>query len=51
MAGVRNICEFVQKTLAIPTRLLYNSQRNKFHITHQERWREWPCEVAATIAA
>ena len=41
---------FVKKVLVIILILLYNGICNQFNTTHQERWREWPCEVAATIA-
>jgi len=42
---------FVKKVLVIILILLYNGICKQFNTTHQERWREWPCEVAATIAA
>lgn len=41
---------FVKKVLVIILILLYNGTCKQFNTTHQERWREWPCEVAATIA-
>lgn len=41
---------FVKKVLVIILILLYNGICKQFNTTHQERWREWPCEVAATIA-
>lgn len=41
---------FRKKVLVIILILLYNGICKQFNTTHQERWREWPCEVAATIA-
>ena len=41
---------FVKKVLVIMSILLYNGICKQFNTTHQERWREWPYEVAATIA-
>ena len=29
---------------------MYYNVQGEINITHQERWREWPCEAAATIA-